>query len=67
MLAARLGGERDIRSVGGGGGSGGMQRGGPGTMPQRGMRNFDVRLNDGQWVKISAVRDRCAAGSSPPI
>ena len=64
MLAARLGAEREIRSVGGGGGGGGiggggngMQRSGPGAMPQRGMRNFDVRLNDDQWVRISAVHE----------
>ena len=64
MLAARLGGERDIRSVGGGGG-GGMQRGGPGAMPQRGMRDFDVRLNDGQWVRISAVHETDAPPALP--
>ena len=60
-LSARLGSEREIRSVGGGGGSGmgggGMQRGGSGGMQQRGMRSFDVRLADGQWVRISSVQE----------
>jgi len=65
MVAARLGSERDIRSVGGSGGGGGMQHGGPGTMPQRGMRNFDVRLNDGQWVSISAVHETDAPPALP--
>ena len=61
-LGARLGSEREIRSAGGGMGGGGMggralggsgmAHGGPG-----GMRSFDVRLNDGQWVRISAVQE----------
>ena len=57
-LSARLGSEREIRSAGGGGG-GGMQHMGPGGMQSRGnaMRSFDVRLRDGQWVRISAVHE----------
>ena len=55
MLAARLGSERDVRSVGSS--VGGMQHGGPGAMQQRAMRNFDVRLSDGQWVRVSAVHE----------
>jgi signal transduction histidine kinase len=61
MVAARLGSEREMRSVGGGG----IQRGEPGAMPQRGMRNFDVRLNDGQWVRISAVHETDAPPALP--
>ena len=57
-LSARLGGEREIRSVAGGGG-GGMQRMGPSSMQSRAnaMRSFDVRLRDGQWVRISAIHE----------
>jgi signal transduction histidine kinase len=54
-LAARLGSEREVRSLGGPGGMGmgmgmGMQRGNP-------LRSFDVRLLDGQWVRITAARE----------
>jgi signal transduction histidine kinase len=49
MISARLGSEREIRPVGEGGGMG-MQRGNP-------MRSFDVRLNDGQWVRFNAARE----------
>ena len=36
-----------------------MQQMGPGGIQQRGnpMRSFDVRLQDGQWVRISAVQE----------
>jgi signal transduction histidine kinase len=61
-LGARLGSEREIRSTGGGMGSGmggggtghggGMQQG-----AQRGLRNFDVRLADGQWVRIAELNE----------
>lgn len=59
-LAARLGSEREIRSVGGGMGGGGMGMGGGGMQrgggmmqggQQQGLRSFEVRLNDGQWVR----------------
>ena len=65
-LAARLGSEREIRSLGGGGGGmggglggGSMPSKGPGAMSTHGnpghlVRSFDVRLRDGQWVRISA-------------
>lgn len=43
MVAARLGGERELRSAGGGM----QQRGNP-------VRSFDLRLRDGQWVRITA-------------
>lgn len=62
-LGARLGGEREIRSggggMGGGMGMGGgrMLHGGSGSMQQRGLRSFDVRLNDGQWVRITEVHE----------
>ncbi len=62
-LSARLGSEREVRSDFGGGG---MQRGGPGGMQQRGnpMRTLDVRLRDGQWVRISAAHDANAPALS---
>ena len=63
-IGERLGSEREIRSAGGGmgggmgmGGGGGMGHGGAGGMAQRGLRSFDVRLNDGQWVRIAAVHE----------
>jgi signal transduction histidine kinase len=51
LISARLGGEREIRSPGGAAG-----------MPQRGnmMRSFDVRLRDGQWVRVTASLDAAA-------
>jgi signal transduction histidine kinase len=63
-IGNRLGSAREVRSLGGGGGmlgggmqggGGGMHRGG-GPMAGTGMlqqRGFDVRLNDGQWVRIN--------------
>ncbi len=53
-ITALLGSEREIRVAGVGGkatlygGPGGLRRGTP-------ARAFDVRLNDGQWVRISMV------------
>ena len=72
-LAARLGSEREIRSVGGGlgggmgMGGGGMQRGGGMQQggQQQGLRSFEVRLNDGQWVRIAAVRENDAPPALP--
>jgi len=54
MIAARLGSEREIRSPGGQGGMGHHQRASP-------ARSFDVRLSDGQWVRITATLE-----SDPP-
>lgn len=53
-ISTRLGSEREIRSAGGGGGG---MHGGFGGMQQHGnpMRSFDVRLMDGQWVRITAL------------
>lgn len=60
-IAARLGGKREIRSPGGMGG--GMGMGGIGAGPGGGMgrmqqdnvlRSFDLRLDDGQWIRIVA-------------
>ncbi len=60
-IGARLGGGREVRSDFGGGG---MQHGGPGGMQQRGgMRTLDVRLRDGQWVRISAAPE----GNAPAL
>jgi signal transduction histidine kinase len=57
-IGARLGSEREVRSLGGGGGGMGMG----GGMQQRAspMRTFDIRLNDGQWVRITAAREAAA-------
>ncbi len=52
-IAARLGGERDIRSPGGMGGGMGARMGG--MQQDSGVRSFDLRLNDGQWVRIAAT------------
>lgn len=66
-IGSRLGSTREVRSLGGGSGmqgggggggwgGGGMHRGGAGPMAGAGMmqqRGFDVRLNDGQWVRIN--------------
>ena len=62
-ISARLGSEREIRSDFGGGG---MQRGKPGAMQQHGAttRRLDVRLSDGQWVRISALRETSAPALS---
>ncbi len=57
-LAARLGSEREIRTLGGPGGPGGMGMGmGMGWQRGNPMRSFDVRLNDGQWIRITAARE----------
>lgn len=52
MISAQLGSAREMRQVGGASmGMGmGMQRGNP-------SRSFDVRLRDGQWVRLSAAGD----------
>ena len=66
-ISSQLGSEREVRSVGSGGGGGGagmgMHRGGAGpgagfgAMPSPGnaTRGFDVRLNDGQWIRVTAL------------
>ena len=60
-IAARLGSAREIRGSGGGMQ---MQHGAMGRMGQSGSpaRAFDVRLRDGQWVRISATPE----GETPP-
>ena len=56
-IAARLGSERDIRSPGGmGSGMGGGMGAGMGRRQlDTGTRSFDLRLSDGQWVRIAAT------------
>ena len=50
-IAARLGGEREMRTTGGGGR---MMRGNSATPRHTmSMRVFDVQLRDGQWIRIS--------------
>ena len=51
-IAARLGGEREIRTQGN---SGGRMLRGNSSLPRHAMstRIFDVRLNDGQWIRIT--------------
>ena len=63
-IAARLGGEREIRSAGGGGGKGG--KGGKGAQHSAApLRTFDVRLDDGQWLRISIARESEATPALP--
>ena len=74
-IAQRLGSEREIRSTGMGGGMGnGMGAGmggglGPGAGGMHGAgrmqntnvtRGFDVRLNDGQWIRFVAFSETAA-------
>ena len=49
-LNSRLGSEREVRSSGGGG---------AGAMPHREAltRRFDIRLQDGQWIRVSSTRE----------
>jgi len=58
-IAARLGSAREVRSLGGGGsgmsGGGGMMQHGNPT-----MRRFDVRLKDGQWLRIVGTNEVAA-------
>lgn len=49
LLNARLGSAREVRAVGGGNAMG-MMHGNP-------PRSFDVRLQDGQWVRFSGARE----------
>ncbi len=62
-IAARLGSEREVRSVGSGGGGG--KGGGKGA--QAGMRILDVRLDDGQWIRISIARESEAPTPALPF
>ncbi len=55
-ISARLGSEREIRSLGGMG-SGGPGGGAGGGMQRSPMRTFDVQLIDGQWARITASRE----------
>lgn len=57
-IGARLGHEHEIRSAGGQGGM--QQREGP-------LRRFDVRLNDGQWVRITGTREPAVPGLSSDL
>lgn len=70
-IAQRLGSAREIRSTGMGVGMGGGMGGGfgPGAGGMHGAgrmqtadlpRGFDVRLNDGQWIRFTAVRETAA-------
>lgn len=62
-LGARLGSEREIRSSGSGMGmrGGGMGHGAAGGR----LRSFDVRLADGQWVRIAELRESDAPPALP--
>lgn len=66
-IAQRLGSEREIRSTGMGGGMGnGFGQGmggmhGAGRMQNANVaRGFDVRLNDGQWIRFVALPETAA-------
>lgn len=66
-IAQRLGGEREVRSTGMGGGMGAGMGGmhGAGRMPNANFtRGFDVRLSDGQWIRFVALGDTVAP--APP-
>jgi len=65
-LGARLGSEREIRSDFGGAG---MQRGNPTPMHAQAtpLRTLDVRLRDGQWVRLSALPEADAPALSPDL
>ena len=52
-LGSRLGSERDVRSSGSGGAGAIAQHETP-------LRSFDIRLLDGQWVRISSAREASA-------
>jgi signal transduction histidine kinase len=57
IVSARLGSPRDIRTTG--------IHAGRGTQPGTPQRSVDVRLQDGQWVRITAGRE--ADGSVPAL
>ncbi len=63
-IAARLGSEREIRTPGGMGrgmGAGMGMGNGMGRMQRDTLwRSFDLRLKDGQWVRITAAREAAA-------
>ena len=50
-ITARLGSEREIRALGGGGG------GGKNPQHANPFRIFDVRLDDGQWIRLQISRE----------
>lgn len=58
-LSTRLGSEREVRAPGGMGMGMGVGRsgGGPGMQQGNPLRSIDVRLNDGQWIRIVASRE----------
>ena len=66
-IAARLGSEREVRSVGSGGGGGKGGGKGSGKGAQAGMRILDVRLDDGQWIRISIARESEAPTPALPF
>ena len=82
-ITQRLGSEREIRSTGMGGGMGmgpgngfGPGMGGMGGMHGTGRmqnanvaRGFDVRLNDGQWMRFVALPETAAPAheDAPPV
>ena len=66
-IAARLGSEREVRSVGSGGGGGKGGGKGSGKGAQAGMRVLDVRLDDGQWIRISIARESEAPTPALPF
>jgi signal transduction histidine kinase len=66
-INARLGGGHEVRGEFGGGmqhgGPRGMARGDPAGLQRHAMRTLDVRLRDGQWVRISGEQE----GSAPAL
>lgn len=69
LLGGRLGGERDIRTMGGGGPGKGMGMGAgkfAGQPYGSARRSFDVLLKDGQWIRITTGQEAEAATPALP-
>ena len=64
-IAARLGADREVRAqgMGMGGGMGRKHGDGPGARAGNPARSVDVRLNDGQWIRVVATAEQ----ETPPL
>lgn len=65
-INARLGEQREIRAAGGLGRNGRMGNGN-GRMANDARATVDIRLNDGQWVRLSTSRDARAPAVSTSL
>ena len=67
LLGERLGSVRDIRTMGGGGPGAGMGMGkSAGSRYGSAGRSFDVRLEDGQWIRVTPEHEAEAAAPALP-